>query len=58
MFYDDLTIDRDYNSISDPDNSILNIINKNTDLIPFFPCRNDSNGLFLKPYLRYHFYNK
>ena len=55
LYYDDLTINRDYNSISDPDYSILNIINKLIDEIYYFPCRNDSNG-FKKPYERYHLY--
>ena len=57
MLYDELTINRDYTSIFDPEYSILNIINRQIDKIEYFPCRNGSNG-FKKPYLRAHYYQK
>ena len=55
LYYNDLTINRDYNSLNDPEYKLINQVSRQTDSISYYPCKNDSNG-FKKPYQREHFY--
>jgi hypothetical protein len=45
LHHTELSINRDYNSISDPNIEFLNKIDKLVQDANNYPCKNDSNGI-------------